>query len=141
MPSVEDHRRLAERNRSTLNYLKREFDAHLEWVVTVAFYEALHWVEVIFACDDFGQRPKDHYERTNVLQQGRYRHLYGTYKKLQDASLVARYMEFGELKFSEYMSKTHVEVQVINSWLSAIRSEAAGRLARRSQEPPPAAPP
>ena len=50
MPSKEAHLTAAKRNQATIDYLLAG-DEHLPWVVTVAFYKALHLVEAVFAAD------------------------------------------------------------------------------------------
>jgi len=136
MPGIEDHQRLAERNHDTLIDLKKDLVKNVEWVATVAFYEALHWVEMIMACDGLpdGERARDHDTREEILKTPKYRTLYGPYIKLYDASMVARYMHKGRISFIKYLPAANVEPQLINGSLAGIRKEAGSRLARRTRE-------
>ena len=49
MPSSEAHVRAALNNQATIDYLLAGGVVHAPWVVTVAFYKALHVVEAVLA--------------------------------------------------------------------------------------------
>lgn len=94
MPSKEAHVAVAKRNQATLDFLLGG-DDHLPWVVTVAFYKALHIVEAVFAADRHSPMPHtdDHKVRNRLLKTtNRYAQLWRMYRPLWDASLVARYL-------------------------------------------------
>ena len=75
MPSDLTHIALANRNQKTLDHLKDDVKKNAEWIVTVAFYKALHIVEAIFfhseAVPGTGRRHvQDHGERDFLLKSG-----------------------------------------------------------------------
>ena len=45
MPAKDEHVAIAKRNETTLDYLLADVSQHAEWVATVAFYTALHYIE------------------------------------------------------------------------------------------------
>ncbi len=82
-----NHREKWKRNRAFIETIS---DQYPEWVVTAAFYTALHLVEWLFASD--GLDPgRDHDDRDNKLMNTRYDPIRGAYKTLKDASMTARY--------------------------------------------------
>ncbi len=55
MPTKEAHVAVAKSNQRTIDYLLQT-DDHLGWVVTVAFYKALHIVEAMLHADQSAPR-------------------------------------------------------------------------------------
>lgn len=59
-----------------------------EWVVVAMFYEALQWVDSLFAAQ--GRRPGDHRERGKMVRT-HLRPIASNYMRLYDDSRAARY--------------------------------------------------
>ena len=88
------HIQVANRNQGTINHLCEDRKEHSTWIVTVAFYKALHIVEAVFASDSSIRHTSDHATRFVKLRTTRkYEHIYRRYSKLSRASNVARYLE------------------------------------------------
>ena len=104
MPDLEVHRqkcRIAESAQRALQ--AADSNQHADWIVIAAFYQALHWVDAFFAFE------KDHHperhgpsydEDGRLIDAGRnkavnlhpnLRRIVGSYRKLYDASITARY--------------------------------------------------
>lgn len=117
MPNKTAHLRAARKNADTIEYLKERFDDFPEWVVTVAFYRALHIVEAVFHDDE--KSPVDHTDqhsqRNHCLKTTkRYQKLWRHYRPLYNDSMVARYLQqhgSGEPVevFSSYLSTEKIE--------------------------------
>jgi hypothetical protein len=130
MPSKSSHVAAANRNQSTIERLF-ETDDHLAWVVTVAFYKALHIVEAVFDGDPRSpvRHTDDHASRNRVLKTtSRYKHLWDNYRPLYEASLIARYLQFDGSPtvdvFMTYMPRTVVQDVIIRHHLHQIQQSA-----------------
>lgn len=87
MPSKEAHVAAAKQNQATIDYLLISND-HLPWVVTVAFYKALHVVEAVFVADTHSPaaHTDDHKVRNRLLKTtNRYQQLWRMYRPLWEA--------------------------------------------------------
>lgn len=133
MPNKAAHVAAAKRNQATIDYLVASSDEHLPWIVTVAFYKALHVIEAVFAADKGSPLPHtdDHKFRNQVLKtMKRYQQLWRMYRPLWEASLIARYLRVDEnapayTDFSQYMSRSDVEQRVLGHYLLQIEASAA----------------
>jgi hypothetical protein len=94
MPTLDAHAALACRNHAVLDMLLPHCDAHPEWVVTVAFYKAVHLAEAVFKCED-GTDSTEHWDRNERLRRD-HQHVWKLYSPLWMASKVARYLECGQ---------------------------------------------
>ncbi len=65
---------------------------HADWVVTLAFYKALHAVDSYLA-EKFNIHPQGHIDRKKEVQQ-RLQNIHGQYTALYQASINARYEDF-----------------------------------------------
>lgn len=131
MPASQDHVALAKKNRSALEYLRLKIDDYPEWVVTVAFYEALHHIEAAMACDTSIQRTSGHKERHDAIRNHKeFKKIYAPYKNLFDASCIARYMGNGTVSFSNYMKTGQIETIVIGTWLHKIKIFTEAQIAK-----------
>ncbi len=124
MASKEAHLALANRNQAVLEYLLQQPDCCAEWIVTVAFYKALHLVEALFAHDGKGHG-HSHEQRDRMLKgEPRYRHIYKHYRPLWAASVVARYLEnpWGDSfrSFADYLSPQDVQQKMVGHHLRQI---------------------
>ncbi len=78
MPTRAAHLKLVERNEGVRQYLERDFSPNVEWIVTVAFYTALH--------------PKGHRERKDLVKT-KHSQIFNEFRQLYNASRVARYLQ------------------------------------------------
>ncbi len=127
MPTAEEHLAIARRNERTLTYLLKDPRHHSEWIATVAFYTALHYVEAVFYCDMERTHGHNHETRDHLLKSDRrYQNIYRHYRPLWEASVVARYMELqGETRlFSEYLPPDQVEAQLVDHRLHQLKRSA-----------------
>jgi hypothetical protein len=82
------HKKAAAANKRTLDYLREKIDDHPQWVVTVAFYTALHVVEAVFAKHGFNT--DDHTLRHQTLKRDRrYQKIWTHYQPLFNDSILA----------------------------------------------------
>jgi hypothetical protein len=65
---------------------------HPEWVTTVAFYKAVHVVEAVFA-HHLNRDSNSHDSRIESLKVADFKPIFGAFRALYGASLVARYLE------------------------------------------------
>ena len=92
MPAEKDHQALAQHNQDTIDYLLAGGDRFPDWIITVAFYKALHVIDAMFA-RHFDGHGVDHRIRGEYLKKdNRYRLIYRHYKALKEASSAARYL-------------------------------------------------
>jgi hypothetical protein len=135
MPSKESHCHAALENNAALQYLLLRIEDYPQWVVTVAFYKALHIVEAMFAADRKStKKDTDNHETRNRLlkTERRYQKIWGHYRVLWNDSLVARYLKEGEtfdsknppFKFLSYVPADKILSQHINHHLHQILESA-----------------
>jgi len=130
MPAWTDHLALASRCRSAQEVLHQN-GPHSEWIVAIAFYEALHLVEAVAASDPGFQhdRAVTHMERRELIyQHDRFKAIRLAYKELHRASLIARYMEGGYLATDRFFAAPNLHQLVVVGWLGAVRRWAAAEL-------------
>jgi len=91
MPDAHSHLRQAQHNRSLIEALDPAGTRFLDWVVTVAFYVALHRLEAWFA--DKGLHFESHTQRDDWLVKVKElrRNVWPRYKELEFQSRQARY--------------------------------------------------
>lgn len=132
MPSKTAHLLAAKKNADTIAYLKERFEDFPEWVVTVAFYRALHIVEAVFYDDDESSvdHTDQHSTRNRHLKQTRrYQNLWRHYRPLYNDSMVARYLQ-GHADddivevFSSYLSTKDIEDKHLNHNLRQVERTA-----------------
>lgn len=80
---------------------------HCDWAVTVAFYTALHALEVLFAHDKLGTH-SDHRMRDQTMRLRRYEPIETSYKVLKNASRQARYECSKQTRFRVEDVREHV---------------------------------
>lgn len=87
----QDKQRIAQRALSHLQASQKSFH-HADWIVTLAFYKALHAVDSYLAnkCKIY---PYNHQDRS-VHVQKHLSNIYGDYTALYSASLRARYKDY-----------------------------------------------
>jgi len=91
MPDPQAHLRQARHNRDLIDTLDPATTRFLDWIVTVAFYVALHRVEAWFAGK--GLHFEDHTQRDDWLSKAKElrRSVWPRYKELEFQSRQARY--------------------------------------------------
>lgn len=88
MATETEHRQQAQRNQDFLDSI--DAAKFPEWAVTVAFYKAVHLVELLLAKKSLGHLSGYHSQRNNLLKR-RYPGLWKDYGPLYRFSRVARY--------------------------------------------------
>lgn len=91
MPTPDQHRQQAEHNKAFTRSLDLDTTPYLDWVVTAAFYAALHLVEWFLTSKGHTGR-RDHQLRdAYISREADLRAIYGDYTELKFQSEVARY--------------------------------------------------
>src|SRR5438067_2352109 len=94
MSSEAEHIAIANRNQAVLDFLLQDPATCAGWVAVVAFYKSLHVVEAIFSRGAALQHCHNHHDRLNRLKSTRqYQPLFGAFRTLWTASVVARYLD------------------------------------------------
>ena len=128
MPSKASHLCVVKENSAAIDWLRQANPPMPQWVVTVAFYKALHIVEAVFIADKNSpiKHADDHSQRNEVLRKHhRYQHLWKHYRPLWNDSLIARYLQ-GNAEadsysgFADYMPLADVEKTHLNHHLVQI---------------------
>jgi hypothetical protein len=128
MPSKVSHLSVVRENTATIEWLCKGDPAMPQWVVTVAFYKALHIIEAVFAADkkSVARHTDDHTQRNDLLRRNnRYHNIWKHYRPLWNDSLIARYLQGSNETdaykgFSDYMSLADVETTHLNHHLVQI---------------------
>lgn len=91
-----------------------------DWIVTVAFYKALHLVEALIFKDQGLRHGRNHAIRERILKcEPRYGHIYRHYMGLKEASCVARYLQNSAgtksyQRFEDYCTMEGVKRDLLN---------------------------
>jgi hypothetical protein len=93
MPRSNDHLRQAEHNQDLLRSLDLETFPFRDWVATIAFYAALHYVQAWFAAQGRGMQFTTHERRNREMNNiAEFRPIvWPSYRTLADQSHLARY--------------------------------------------------
>jgi hypothetical protein len=130
--SEADHIAVANRNHETLAYLLRAGTAHPEWLAVVACYKAVHVVEAVF-CTQLRRHSFSHDSRLATLKQKMFADLFGAYRPLYAASLIARYLEDRDAgqsgtrrfrTFTDYMPADAVAPRLVFKRLNAVEQHS-----------------
>lgn len=91
MPTENEHRKKYQDNKELLdNELSLSNSTRYNWILTVAFYSALHLVEARLA--SYGFHGPNHAARDNmVYQYSDFKNIRAKYKDLHTKSIIARY--------------------------------------------------
>ena len=87
MGTRSNHREKADHNQAFLDSIA-DRKTYCDWIVTVAFYKALHLVEMVFAGDE--KHSDNHRDRHDTLKR-QYIDLWREYRPLYQLSRRARY--------------------------------------------------
>lgn len=126
MASETDHIRMANRNHAALMHLLPSIDEFGEWVVTVAFYKAVHVVEAAFA-NHSGIHSSTHMDREQMLKCVPYKPLFKDYIALSNVSRIARYLIGPHSNFSDYLDSAGIR-NLIRDRLHPLEQRALGFL-------------
>lgn len=118
MPTADQHRNKAEKNRKFLATIS--LTDHPEWVVTVAFYVAVHTIERLRAFAD-RSHSDSHYDRMRCVQI-QHAEIHYEYQILETASRIARYDSSADF-FVKY-DATRIQTQLIDKALATIENYA-----------------
>ena len=129
MSRTTDHIARWQHNRSFMASLN---DEHADWMVTSAFYAAVHAIGAVFSSDGV-QPPPDHTNRFRVLKTtNRYKNLYLKYSPLFDASLVSRY----HCDPSDWVDAVAVRTNIIPRYLFPLEKSVSKLLGSQAPELP-----
>ncbi len=130
MATKEEHRAKWQHNRRFLATIQAP--QYSDWMATVAFYAAVHCVEVLLAKDGISH-PMTHEGRNECLKrQNRYKKIWENYRPLYEASIVARYLSFQSQKhpsFDQWITPEQVRTQLIDTYLRQIEASVSKLLA------------
>lgn len=118
MPSADQHRNKADRNRDFLNSIDR--DQFPDWVAVVAFYTAVHLVERLRAKAGDGDSTS-HEDRLNYVQH-RLQEIHSPYQILQNVSMLARYQSVADF-FNQFQPED-VQKKLVEELLGKIENFA-----------------
>ena len=123
MPSADQHRGKAERNRRFLDSIAvNDFP---EWVVVAAFYTAVHHIERLRAAAGDGDSTS-HEDRLNYVQHNLPAAIHSAYHILQNVSMLARYQSMSD--FFDQFQPENVTEQIVNYRLTQIEKHAQDSL-------------
>lgn len=115
MPSADQHRNKAERNRQFLNSIS--LTDYPEWVVVAAFYTAVHLVERLRHLAGDGHSTS-HEDRLEYVQHHLPDAIHTDYHILQNVSMLARYQSTAD--FFAQFQPADVAEQLVNNRLARI---------------------
>ena len=128
MPNSATHVNLAMHN-IELACMLNNHPKHHDWMATVSFYAALHVVEALYACQSPVFHGQGHERREAALKRdGRYKQIYRHYRRLWNASTIARYLDDGTRSyetFHDYFSPEEVRTLLMQHHLLSILQSAA----------------
>jgi hypothetical protein len=129
MPSEDQHRNKAERNRQFLETIV--IADHPDWVVVVAFYVAVHVAERLRAISGHGDSTS-HEERLAYIQS-EHPEIHTHYHILQNASMLARYQSNADF-FSQFQVD-EINEKIIQNRLVPIEEYVRTRIQVTSPSP------
>jgi hypothetical protein len=122
MPTADQHRAKIAHNRLFLNSVSVE--DFPDWVATAAFYTALHLVEQLRVASGHGQS-ENHTLRAAYVRD-RHPTIFVAYRKLQNASNLARY--HARADFFRQFQPADIAVKLVAGCLDAIEQYVGDRL-------------
>ena len=115
MPSADQHRNKAERNRRFMESIS--LDDFPEWVVVAAFYTAVHLIERLRAAAGDGDSTS-HEDRLEYVQHHLPDHIHSAYQILQNVSMLARYQSTADF-YAQFQAED-VATQIVGNRLARI---------------------
>lgn len=136
MATEVDHIAQANRNHAVLEVLLPRREEFPEWVVTVAFYKAVHVVEAAFAAALRGHSTS-HQDRLQTLKMPRFHEIHKHFRPMYAASCVARYLQEPFSKqtytvFSSYMPPDKILPKIIKGRLDPVEQNCLAFLSPES---------
>ena len=122
MPSADQHRKKAEKNRALLALVSP--NDYPDWVVVIAFYTAVHLVERLRAASGDGHS-RDHADRLAYVHM-HHSTIHTAYYQLQNASMLARYQSNAD--FFRQFHADEVTTILIDRYLTAVEKYVKERL-------------
>ena len=127
MSSVQEHLDQWAHNRLFLSTVRPDFP---DWIITVAFYTAIHAVESLLTADDISPR-SSHSDRMEILKHGRrYQKIYERYRLLYEICHVTRY----SAQPSRWYPRDQIKTDVIEGMVYPIETSVRKLLA--ASKPP-----
>ena len=118
MPSAQVHRRQAQHNEAFIKSFDLDTTPYLDWVVTAAFYTALHLIDAYL--DTRNIHLSTHRGRDSLIWSVRkLRPLYSAYRRLKHRSEEARYEGVG-FKPQQVRSLLNKELRGIKDRLASL---------------------
>ncbi len=135
MPTPDAHRQAIADNQQLIDAMSQNLTPqNAPWVTVLAFYKALHLVELLFHLDNRSpcrRGASSHETRGELLQNTKhYQAVHNNYATLKRASEVARYLEVAGHaydSFAEYMSEEQVRSRILGHYLPQLEA-AVGRI-------------
>lgn len=129
MPTDAEHIAAATRNQELIHHLLPVVDRFPDWLAVVAFYKALHVVELMLFLDSPEKHAFNHERREDILKKTkRYEFVYKHYRPLWDASRIARYLSIGNqptTRFIDLYPSRVVTERLIGHYLHQVESGVA----------------
>jgi len=91
MPNEAQHLDTAFKNKNAMSFLLTQAEKFPEWVAVTAFYSALHIVDAGLY-NKYDEHGRTHLERNQIIKK-KNPPLWKFYKRLYDASIIARYLQ------------------------------------------------
>jgi hypothetical protein len=124
MPSSEAHIQAALRNQNTIDYLLAGGEQHAAWIVTIAFYKALHIVETVLARQNPALHKNEHLSRNTFLKtEKRFEKIWVHYSILFQASQVSRYLCDNKSQ-ARYLTVADIKAKILDHHLKQITASA-----------------
>lgn len=97
-PDFDEHCEKRDKAESAQLILQSEnLEEHADWIVIIAFYQALHCVDAYLVSKE-GKQPKSHMKRLEAIRQSAHlRPIYGNFEFMYNASMHARYHSWKNL--------------------------------------------
>lgn len=136
MAAEADHIKLANRNDAALKLLMAS-PSHPEWVVTIAFYKAVHIVEAVFDHTK-GWHSTSHDQRLNSLKSLTvFKPIFKPFRSLYGLSRIARYLVDssgrGYGSFADAMPDSDVDAKVVQGFLKTVENNSLAMLSSSAQ--------
>jgi len=136
MPCESDHIALANKNHIAMLCLHEAVDDHPEWVVTIAFYKAVHIVQAVFSKSN--KSCHDHKTRHSILKRS-YPDIWKQYRPLWIGSTIARYLHDNTsgtpyTSFVDYCSADEVYTKFVVKRLRNVEDLSVNRLSKDQKD-------
>lgn len=107
MPTPEKHFNQYNKNRKFLNALIQQNSIHYDWIVTIAFYSALHLIDQFIVSQNSSFKPDDHKKRNNLV--GRVDKLKPIREEYLSLQLDSHYSRYSCIEFNKEMAEKSIK--------------------------------